>query len=72
MFVRGHPCTLGTKALPAATADRDAVCVARTREAGAIIFGTAHTHELGYGATGINPHFGRAGNPASARHLAGG
>ena len=45
MYVRGHPYTLGTKALPAATADRDAVCVARTREAGAIIFGTAHTHE---------------------------
>ena len=72
MYVRGHPYTLGTKALPAPTADRDAICVARTRDAGALIFGTAHTHELGYGATGINPHFGRAGNPASARHLAGG
>jgi aspartyl-tRNA(Asn)/glutamyl-tRNA(Gln) amidotransferase subunit A len=72
MHVRGHPYTCGTKALPASIADHDATCVARTREAGAIIFGTAHTHELGYGATGINPHFGRAGNPASPQHLAGG
>jgi aspartyl-tRNA(Asn)/glutamyl-tRNA(Gln) amidotransferase subunit A len=72
MYVRGYPYTCGTKAFPATIADHDAVCVARTRDAGALIFATAHTHELGYGATGINPHFGRAGNPASARHLAGG
>jgi Asp-tRNA(Asn)/Glu-tRNA(Gln) amidotransferase A subunit family amidase len=72
MHVAGHLYTCGTKALPAIIADRDAVCVARTRNAGALIFATAHTHELGYGATGINPHFGRAGNPASPAHLAGG
>jgi Asp-tRNA(Asn)/Glu-tRNA(Gln) amidotransferase A subunit family amidase len=72
MYVRGQPYTCGTKALPSPIADHDAVCVARSRGAGALIFATAHTHELGYGATGINPHFGRAGNPASPRHLAGG
>jgi aspartyl-tRNA(Asn)/glutamyl-tRNA(Gln) amidotransferase subunit A len=72
MYVRGHPYTCGTKALPIHIAEHDATCVARTRDAGALIFGTAHTHELGYGATGVNPHFGRAGNPASPRHLAGG
>ncbi len=72
MHVRGLPYTCGTKALPIGVADHDAACVARTRDAGALIFGTAHTHELGYGATGVNPHFGRAGNPASERHLAGG
>jgi Asp-tRNA(Asn)/Glu-tRNA(Gln) amidotransferase A subunit family amidase len=72
MFVRGYPYTCGTKALTSAVADRDATCVSFTRAAGAIIFATANTHELGYGPTGINPHFGRAGNPASALHLAGG
>lgn len=69
MYVRGSPYTCGTKAIPGTVADRDALCVARARGAGAIIFGTAHTHELGYGATGINPHFGRAGNPAAPLHL---
>jgi aspartyl-tRNA(Asn)/glutamyl-tRNA(Gln) amidotransferase subunit A len=72
MHVRGYPFTCGTKALPIAIADHDAACVASARQAGALIFGTAHTHELGYGATGVNPHFGRAVNPASPQHLAGG
>lgn len=72
MLVAGYPFTAGTKAVDGAIAGRDAHCIAMLRKADALIFGTANTHELGYGATGVNPHFGRMVNPASAAHILGG
>lgn len=72
MFVKGYPRTGGTRALPASTDHDDAPVVANVRRAGAVMAGMTNLHELAYGATGINPHFGRVGNPHSPDHLVGG
>jgi aspartyl-tRNA(Asn)/glutamyl-tRNA(Gln) amidotransferase subunit A len=63
MPVRGHPVSNGTLARAPVHADRDAAVVARLRAAGAVIFGMTNLHELAYGVTSHNPHFGAVGNP---------
>ncbi|HEY0836624.1 MAG TPA: amidase, partial [Azospirillum sp.] len=50
----------------------DAPVVARLRAEGAVIVGTTNLHELAYGITSANPHFGTVGNPRRAGRLAGG
>ena len=40
----------------------DACCVMRLRSCGAIIVGKTNMHELGVGASGINPHYGTVRN----------
>jgi aspartyl-tRNA(Asn)/glutamyl-tRNA(Gln) amidotransferase subunit A len=72
MYVRGHPLTCGTKAMEGRAADRDAEVVAKLRAAGALIVGTTNLHELAYGVTSANAHFGHVGNPAAPGHLPGG
>lgn len=42
---------------------RDAWAVAALKQAGAKLIAKTHTHELAYGITGINPHFGTPQNP---------
>mgnify|MGYP000536192108 CR=1 FL=1 len=44
----------------------------RLRAAGALIVGTANLHELAYGVTSANAHFGAVGNPAAPGHVPGG
>lgn len=70
--VRGYPLTGGTKAVPAKRQSRDALCVARLREAGALIIGISNLHELAFGVTSANPHFGHVQNPRLPGHIAGG
>lgn len=72
MFVRGYPRTGGTKAMPASLDHDDAPVVANLRKAGALIGGMTNLHELAYGATGINPHFGAVANPGHPGHIIGG
>jgi Asp-tRNA(Asn)/Glu-tRNA(Gln) amidotransferase A subunit family amidase len=72
MSVRGHPFTCGTRAMDGKTAARDATAVARLREAGALIMGTANLHELAYGVTSANAHFGHVQNPTAPGHIPGG
>ena len=43
--------------------DHDAAAVERLRAAGAIILGKTNLHELAYGTTSANPHFGPVHNP---------
>ncbi|XP_027360983.1 fatty acid amide hydrolase-like [Abrus precatorius] len=50
----------------------DACCVKRLRLCGAILVGKTNMHELGSGASGINPHYGPARNPYDPRKIAGG
>ena len=52
--------TLAASAQPASV---DAPCLGGFRSAGARIVGKANLHELCFGATGINPHFGTPVNP---------
>jgi Asp-tRNAAsn/Glu-tRNAGln amidotransferase A subunit and related amidases len=50
----------------------DATAVERLREAGAVLVGKTHLHELAYGITSNNPHYGPARNPWDPRRIPGG
>lgn len=50
----------------------DAPCLEVARAAGARIVGKANLHELCFGATGINPHYGTPVNPLDPRRVPGG
>ena len=52
--------------------DVDATAVARLRQAGAVILGTTKTHELAFGITTTNPHFGPTRNPWDTARIPGG
>ena len=43
--------------------DHDATIVERLRAAGAVLIGKTNLHELAYGTTSANPHFGPVHNP---------
>jgi len=72
MYVKGYPFTCGTKAMPGDESASDAEVVAKLRAAGALIVGTTNLHELAYGVTSANPHFGHVANPAAPGHIPGG
>ena len=72
--VAGTPTTAGSalvaeRARPAAA---DAACVATARTAGARVIGKTNLHELAFGGTGINPHFGTPVNPLDPARIPGG
>lgn len=72
MAVRGFPMSAGTRARAPVLAEQDAAVVARLRAAGAVIFGLTNLHELAYGVTSANPHFGAVGNPHFPNRVPGG
>jgi aspartyl-tRNA(Asn)/glutamyl-tRNA(Gln) amidotransferase subunit A len=51
---------------------KDAVGVARLKEAGAIIIGKMNMHRLGMGTTGMDSYYGPVRNPWNAEHIPGG
>jgi aspartyl-tRNA(Asn)/glutamyl-tRNA(Gln) amidotransferase subunit A len=52
--------------------DRDAAVVEKLEAAGAVMLGKLNMHELAYGITSANPHFGAVRNPWNAAHSPGG
>ncbi|MGX8011908.1 amidase [Mesorhizobium sp. ORM8.1] len=71
--VAGEPTTAGSLMLataPAAT--RDAVIVARLRQAGVVIIGKTNMTEFAFTAIGDNPHYGTPGNAKDASLIPGG
>lgn len=72
MTMRGYAMTGGSRALDGVPSPTDADVVARLRAAGAVILGAANLHELAYGVTSENPHFGAVKNPRRPQHMAGG
>jgi aspartyl-tRNA(Asn)/glutamyl-tRNA(Gln) amidotransferase subunit A len=70
--VAGVPTTAGSRILADNVAARDAACVARLREAGAIVLGKLNTHEFAFGASTTSPHFGAAHNPWALDRICGG
>ena len=72
MEVEGMPFSGGSGAFDRATCTRDAEVVARLKRSGAVVVGLANLHELAYGITSDNPHFGRVGNPVAPGHIPGG
>ena len=63
----GVPTEGGSRAYLGRVPANDAACIARLREAGAVLLGKTHTHELAYGVTTPASH-----NPWALRNVAGG
>lgn len=81
----GHPTTAGTTVpwregaagdgegrAGLSRAERDAAAVAALKAAGAVILGKTNLHELAFGATTENPHFGPSRNPWDTERTPGG
>ncbi|NER60321.1 amidase [Pseudomonas sp. MAFF212428] len=67
-----HVTTYGSAHFEGFRPGRDALCVQRLREAGAVIVGKTLTHEFAYGPTGDRSLQGAARNPWDARCITGG
>lgn len=72
MLVAGAPLTGGSRTLDPLTPAQDAEVVARLKRAGAVVIGLTNLHELAYGITSANPHFGPVVNPAAPSRIPGG
>lgn len=72
MAVQGFAMTGGTHCDDWVRSRSDAVAVARLRNAGAIFVGTTNLHELAYGITSQNPHYGHVVNPLAHDCIPGG
>lgn len=72
MAVQGFRLTGGTRAMGNECSAGDALAVGRLREAGALFVGTTNLHELAYGITSNNPHYGAVVNPHSDKVIPGG
>jgi len=70
--VQGYRLTGGTLAREPQVAGEDAPVVAALRRAGAVIFGVTNLHELAFGVTSANPHFGAVVNPRFPDRIPGG
>jgi aspartyl-tRNA(Asn)/glutamyl-tRNA(Gln) amidotransferase subunit A len=72
MWTKGVRTTSGSKLFADFVPDRDAAVVAKLDAAGAVMVGKTGLHELAYGITSDNPHFGTIRNPRNAEHSPGG
>ncbi len=70
----GFPTSSGSKFYAAykQNASADSWVAGRLRQAGAVITGKTHLHQLAYGITGENPDYGDCLQPANAALLTGG
>jgi aspartyl-tRNA(Asn)/glutamyl-tRNA(Gln) amidotransferase subunit A len=69
---KGVLTTGGSKILARYVPQRDAVVAAKLDQAGAVLVGKTGLHELAYGATSNNPHFGAVHNPWDLERIPGG
>ncbi len=67
--VSGLPLTAGTRGMSGFVADQDAAIVSQLKALGAVVAGKNNMHELSFGVTSINPHWGAVGNPVAPRVL---
>jgi aspartyl-tRNA(Asn)/glutamyl-tRNA(Gln) amidotransferase subunit A len=71
-YTRGILTTAGSLAFGDFVPDHDATVVSRLRAAGAIDIGKTNLHELAYGITSKNPHYGFVLNPHDPTRIPGG
>lgn len=69
---KGIRTTCGSKLFVDHVPDRDSAVTERLAEAGAILIGKTAMHELAYGITSTNPHFGTVRNPIDRDRIPGG
>ena len=69
---RGVRTTAGSKVYENFVPQIDATVVTRLLAVGAVLLGKLNMHELAYGITSANPHFGAVSNPWNARYSPGG
>ncbi|HLK47733.1 MAG TPA: amidase [Bryobacteraceae bacterium] len=71
-FTRGVRTTCGSKLYENFVPDRDAAVVEKLDAAGAVSLGKLNMHELAFGITSTNPHFGAVRNPWDPERIPGG
>jgi aspartyl-tRNA(Asn)/glutamyl-tRNA(Gln) amidotransferase subunit A len=71
-LTRGVRTTAGSSLFAQYVPDHDAAAVERLARAGAVLVGKTNMHELAYGITSDNPHFGTARNPRDPERIPGG
>ncbi|MCS6951940.1 MAG: amidase [Bryobacterales bacterium] len=69
---KGIRTTCGSKIFAQHVPDRDAAVVERLQAAGAVLVGKTNLHELAFGITSANPHFGVVRNPWDPERTPGG
>lgn len=69
---KGIRTTGGSKILAGRVPDHDAAIVTALDQAGAVVLGKTNLHELCYGITSTNPHFGAVHNPWDLERIPGG
>lgn len=69
---RGIPTTAGSKIFAHYVPERDCGVYRRLTGAGAVLMGKTGLHELAYGITNDNPHFGAVRNPRDPSRIPGG
>jgi aspartyl-tRNA(Asn)/glutamyl-tRNA(Gln) amidotransferase subunit A len=72
MMTRGVRTTAGSKIFADFVPDIDADVVKMLDDAGAVMVGKTGLHELAYGITSNNPHFGAVRNPWDVERIVGG
>jgi len=71
-YTKGVRTTNGSKLFASYVPDHDAAVVERLIGAGAVLIGKTGMHELAYGITSSNPHFGAVRNPWDRDRIPGG
>lgn len=71
-LTRGVRTTCGSKIYEHFVPDHDASVVEKLGAAGAVSLGKLNMHELAFGITSTNPHFGAVRNPWNLHHIPGG
>lgn len=69
---KGIRTTCGSKIFAEHVPDRDSAVYEKLAEAGAVLVGKNSMHELAYGITSNNPHFGAVRNPRNTECIPGG
>lgn len=71
-YTKGVRTTNGSKIFEDFIPSYDATVVVKLRDAGAVCMGKLNMHEMAYGITSNNPHFGPVRNPHNRNHIPGG